>query len=127
MSTTDRMQEIPDSAWQIVSGGGTVALLGLFARWILRQLARDKVAAVADRSEVTQIARLEGEIKRVTERLLEERARADQAYLERNQAIEKAAIAIGEVRGLRTEIERLEQRIKALEELLKGFYGINPK
>lgn len=99
-----------------------MVFLGLFGRWLLRQLSKDRASAAADRSEVTQIKRLEDEIKRQTDRADREGARADLAYRERNEAIEKGAVAVGEVHALRIEVGRLTDRIKSLEEIVRGFY-----
>ncbi len=121
-AATDVFDDIPQPAKDVLAGGGAFAILGLFARWFLRMLSRDHVGKAGDRSEETQIGRLEREIQRQTDRADRESTRADLAFKERNEAIEKGARAIGAVELLRARVEELEKEIRALNELLQSWY-----
>lgn len=123
---------------QFVLGGGALALLGLVARFIVRAISRDRTMLAGDSSERVQIKRLEQEIElqsarsardlvRETERADRAEARAEQYFVERNEAIGRANELTGQITQLRQEVHGLKEQVESLRQLLGSFYIKGPR
>src|SRR6185436_18241138 len=115
--------EIPDAVLWTGTGGILTAAAGLLTMLLRRTFSRDSTAIKGDKVEATQFTRLEAEIKYQSDRADSERARADVAFHERNEAIERAADAIGKIAALEQRIETLTRELHTLQQILNGIYG----
>lgn len=126
---TSAVSEFEEPIKSVASWGGGAVLVSMAMRFLFRQFSKgkseyvgDRVEEVAEHSKAQQIARLEREVMRLTEQRDRESVRADQAFRERNEAIERGAKAIAEVEMLRDRVEELKAEVENMRTLLNEMY-----
>jgi len=132
-----KLDDIPEALAQTVGGGAVLVGLGWLGRAVFRAMSKVKLELASDRADGNQvkridaataasIERLEREVARQILRADHEAERADQAYRERNEAIQRAAEAVSEIGALRRHVEYLENEVASLKAILQAIYDGKP-
>lgn len=82
---------------------------------VKRMWSQDRVETASDDDEIDLLARIQAERREWREREAELINRADRAFKERNDAVEKLGSLSREVEILTNHVEKLENRIAAMQ------------
>ncbi len=104
---------------KVVGGiiGSVLAGIGIALRWrgwIVRKSSEDGVAIATDAAESTILQRALNQAER-------ERLRADEAFAERNAAVEELGRLRGEVEYLRAQIVSMQADMAVMRQQLNGM------